>query len=202
MSTTLIDPAKLGRARAASALLFYDEGMEIVPVKHNDGPTSGTEAVLFEPHVVEWSFEQKCFHVQGFAESLRCNLRSFLENRPTSYMIVALCRSHAEASAICDKLQAIRDRREGRHSSLAAIPSSKLQPELPLVYCVSGVVHFPDSGHDYEAHIERVRDDLEGWIQHLEEKNWWTQAQENALRCLMEADRDERSHMGGNDDEG
>ncbi|MBL9116696.1 MAG: hypothetical protein JNJ83_16935 [Verrucomicrobiaceae bacterium] len=112
MSTELIDLTKLGRARAASALLFYDDGLEIVPMKRNEGPLSGSAAVLFEPHVVEWSFEQKCFHIQGFEESLRCNLRSFMENRPTSYMIVALCRSLAEASAICDKLKTIRDKRE------------------------------------------------------------------------------------------
>lgn len=201
MSTTLIDSAKLGRARAASALLFYDEGLEIVPMKHNEGPSSGMDAMLYEPHVVEWSFEQKCFHVQGFAESLRCNLRSFLENRPTSYMIVALCRSHAEACAICDKLQAIRDKREGRHA-LRDMPRSKLQPELPLVYCVSSVVHFPDSGHDYEAHIERLRDDLEGWVEHLSEKNWWTTEQENALRLLMEHDANEFPDREGKDDEG
>lgn len=201
MSTTLIDSAKLCRARAASALLFYDEGLEIVPMKHNEGPSSGTEAMLYEPHVVEWSFEQKCFHVQSFADSLRCNLRSFLENHATSYMIVSLCRSHAEACAICDKLQAIRDKREGRHS-LRDMPRSKLQPELPLVYCVSGVVHFPDSGHDYEAHIERIRDDLEGWIEHLAEKNWWTTEQENALRRLMEHDAAESAKWEGEGNEG
>jgi hypothetical protein len=63
-------------------------------------------------------------------------------------------------------------------------------------------VHFPDSGHDYEAHIERLRDDLAGWIEDLSEKNWWTQEQEHALRCLMLADHDERSDLEGEDDEG
>lgn len=200
MITTSIDTAKLHRARAASALLFYDEGLEIVPIKHNGGPPSGMDAILHEPHVVEWSFEQKCFHVQGFTESLRCNLRSFLENRPTSYMIVALCRSSAEACAVCDKLQAIRDKSEGRHS-LRDMPRSKLQPELPLVYCVSSVVHFPDSGHDYEAHIERLRDDLHGWIEHLRRKDWWTTEQEEALRELMEHDEQERIQVQVADNE-
>jgi hypothetical protein len=108
MSTTSIDPIKLGRALAASALLFYDEGLEIVQLKHTDGPISGQEALLYEPHVVEWSSEQNCFHVQHFAASLQGNLESFLLGSPSSYIIVALCRSHEEASAVCDRLQSTR----------------------------------------------------------------------------------------------
>ncbi|MFZ4765333.1 MAG: hypothetical protein ACOYMN_10305 [Roseimicrobium sp.] len=95
-------------ARAVDALVFFDKGLEIIPLKRNAGPP-----VMECPHVVEWSFEQKCFHVQSLADSLRCNLDSFLENRPTSYMQIALCRSHSEASAVCGTLQGIRDQREG-----------------------------------------------------------------------------------------
>ncbi len=118
MSATLVDSSKLCRARAAWALLFYDEGMEFVPLKHNEELLSGAGASLCDLHVVEWSFQQGCFHVDGFADSLRRNLRSFLENRPASYLIVSLCRSHAEASAVCHKLQAIRDKRDGIISEL------------------------------------------------------------------------------------
>ncbi len=63
-------------------------------------------------HVVEWSPEEKCFHIQTLREALAENLGAFLEDRTTSYHPLGLFASHLEASKACALLQRIRDARE------------------------------------------------------------------------------------------
>ena len=65
-------------------------------------------------YVVEWSPDQRCFHIQKLGEALAKNLRAFLEDRPTGYHPVGLFASRREASAACEFLRRIRDARERR----------------------------------------------------------------------------------------
>jgi hypothetical protein len=46
------------------------------------------------------------------------NLCSFLENRPTGHLPVALCQSSTEASRLCDLLAAVHDRRDSKAPKL------------------------------------------------------------------------------------
>ena len=52
---------------------------------------------LNEPLVVEWSEEEKSFHIADLEESLTKNLRAFLDKRPIKYAPLAIVES-AEAA--------------------------------------------------------------------------------------------------------
>ena len=109
-------PRMFARARAVFTVFIFDDGIECVQTKNNmvQRPVEEPARTPDEPHVVEWSFDQGCFHIQSLAGALQCNLRSFLENRRTSYMPLLICPSSSEAHEACAQLQLICDNREGR----------------------------------------------------------------------------------------
>lgn len=77
-------------------------------------PAGGTFQVEADQwHVVEWSPDQKCFHIQTLREALTINMRAFMENRATSYHPLGVFASQREASKAYAFLRRIRDLREG-----------------------------------------------------------------------------------------
>ncbi len=58
-------------------------------------------------YVLEWSFKQRCFHIDLLADSLAINLAAFREMRPTEYIPLAIYSSRHDASAACERLRPI-----------------------------------------------------------------------------------------------
>lgn len=54
---------------------------------------------------VEWSGSQKCFHVDPLEKTIAANLTAFLEHRSNDYQILAIVKTHAEASQMADMLR-------------------------------------------------------------------------------------------------
>lgn len=77
-------------------------------------PVGGNDpAGVAELHVVEWSAEQKALGVRSLSDAVTQTLKAYVEGKPTSFYPVGLFASPMEASAACERLQRIRNAREG-----------------------------------------------------------------------------------------
>ena len=65
-------------------------------------------------YVVEYSFSQRCFHVESFAEALGTNASAFARNRRVDYIPLGIYPTREAANAACSALQPIRDARSRR----------------------------------------------------------------------------------------
>jgi hypothetical protein len=54
---------------------------------------------------LEWSFSQKCFHIDDMATIIRENRSMILKGGSTDYVLIGLFANEEDASAIADKLR-------------------------------------------------------------------------------------------------
>ncbi len=68
--------------------------------------------------VVEWSHNQRCFHIETVTDALQMNLRAFHEQRPLDYIPLGIYDSKEEAEAACDAFHKWREEhRDDAHSA-------------------------------------------------------------------------------------
>lgn len=60
-------------------------------------------------YFVEFSREQRAFHVDPVADLIQRNLDSFKKGEPVDYVPLGMFATEAEAHAFCDTLKPIRD---------------------------------------------------------------------------------------------
>jgi hypothetical protein len=54
---------------------------------------------------LEWSFSQKCFHIEPVMYSMRSNMDSFLRGGASDYVLLGIFGSDEEASAAAQTLR-------------------------------------------------------------------------------------------------
>lgn len=52
---------------------------------------------------VEYSVEQKCFHIDTLDSTIKNNIQSIVEGKTTSYMLIFICATHEEAKEYVEK---------------------------------------------------------------------------------------------------
>ncbi len=57
-------------------------------------------------YVLQWSFKQRCWHIETVDDMLRSNLRAFAENRELEYIPVAIGITHKTANELSRMLEA------------------------------------------------------------------------------------------------
>lgn len=62
---------------------------------------------MTEIYVVEWSFKQKCFHIETLNEMIFSNYSAFRENRNTEYIPILIVKSHNDARKAIEELHQI-----------------------------------------------------------------------------------------------
>ena len=58
-----------------------------------------------DAYAVEWSVSAQQFHLQPLTETLRLGAISYLENKPSDYILVAIGRTHADATKLMMQLE-------------------------------------------------------------------------------------------------
>jgi hypothetical protein len=72
-------------------------------------PEAGGREMIAGAWVVEWNEEQKQFHVDELARSLKTNLRAFARGRSNHWDLMAVCESQDEANQIISELRKARN---------------------------------------------------------------------------------------------
>ena len=67
------------------------------------------EILVREAYAVEWSASAQQFHIQPLSETLRLGTISYLESRPSDYILVAIGSTHANATKLRIQLEEQKD---------------------------------------------------------------------------------------------
>jgi len=72
-----------------------------------------TTSDLDNIYVLEWSYSQRCFHIDTLKRSLKINTTSFYENFDNVWLIVGIFNTQEEAYHLLHMLERVeRDRRK------------------------------------------------------------------------------------------
>ena len=55
--------------------------------------------------VLEWSFNQRCFHIEPLLDAIKCNLRCYISDGATDYVLMGIFNSDDEASKAAQMLR-------------------------------------------------------------------------------------------------